>query len=236
MQASVLVVALLMVGGCGGVPVLSGSGEVATETRDIDDFDRLQVDSAFDVAVREGEPGEVELRVSENALDDVIVAVDDGTLRIGLDRRFFTVRNATLEAEVTASDLRAIEASGSSQITLEDPLEVSELEVGLSGASGFEGEIAVDRLVVMLSGASTLELGGSVDEGSVEASGASSLDLAGLTFRSLNAELSGASSGEVDVTDELAVQLSGASDLSYAGDPQVVDQSITGASSLEPAD
>lgn len=225
-----MIIALALLGGC-GVPIF-GSGEVVTETSEVDDFERLQVDSAFDVRVRQGEIAEVTLRVDENALDRVIMQVEGDTLRLGLERAA-VLRDVTLEADVVVPDLRAILASGASTVTLAEPFESSELEADLSGASQLDGEVALDSLTTRASGASQLTLGGSAQTGTLEASGASELALAGLTFSELDARLSGASSADVDVSDQLAVELAGASELSYSGQPEITDQSVTGASSLD---
>lgn len=234
-RIGVLATGLVLAGGCGGV--ISGSGEVVTETRSVEDFERLQVQSAFDVRVRDGETSEIILRVDEAIVDRVVVEVEEDTLRIGLDRGVrFTLRDVTLEADVTVADLRAVEASGTSRVTFADPVESDELEASLSGASEVEGEVALDSLTATLSGASSLNLGGSAETGSLAGSGASELALRGLSFSALDVHLSGASSADVEVTDELAVELSGASDLSYRGEPRITGQSISGASSLDSSD
>jgi hypothetical protein len=225
-----LVLLALLLAGCGRI--VTGSGVVVEETRSAEGVTRLDVSSTFDVTVRQGEGAELVLRIDEAAADRVVAEVQGDTLRLGIPRTV-TLRDVTLEAELTVADLEALEVSGASRLTIDGNLESDGLDVDLSGASNIDGDVSLDQLRAEVSGASTLALTGEVAEATLDGSGASSLELAELQIAVLDAELSGASSGVVRVTDELAVDLSGASSLTYAGDPEITSQEVTGASSLE---
>jgi Putative auto-transporter adhesin, head GIN domain len=224
---------VLAAGGCGqGLSITTGSDEVVTETRELEPFQRLRISSSFDVDVTPGERDEVTLRVSENLQDRVRAGVDGDTLTIELEPGL-NLGDATLEADVTASTLRQIEASGASTVSFLEPVEADEFVAGLSGASRLDGEVALERLEVGVSGASHAELRGSAEEADVEASGASEMVLTDLVVRAMEVGLSGASSAEVTVEGELAYSVSGASNLTYAGGPEIVRQEVSGASSVE---
>jgi len=87
-------------------------------------------------------------------------------------------------------------------------------------------------MTARISGASNLSLSGRVGTLDIEASGASDLAILELVVDSFRISLSGASDTEVTVNDSIEASLSGASSLSYAGDPDVSTLETTGASTI----
>jgi len=224
----------LLAAGC-GQDVVRGSGEVVERDLDVDGFDQIEVASALDVTVVAAEEAGATVRGDDNVVERVEADVRRDTLRLSLEDDV-TLTDAELAIEVRVPDLVGLRVSGASSVTLEPAVAAEELSVELSGAASVDGQVSVDALAATLDGASDLTLEGGADRATVEADGASELALADLTVRELEIALSGASSGEVTVTDALAVELSGSSDLVYAGSPEITDQEVTGASDLSSAD
>jgi Putative auto-transporter adhesin, head GIN domain len=195
----------------------------------------LSVSSAFVVEVSVGSTEAVTVRVDDNMLEHVDVGVSDGRLHIGLARRV-SVHSATLRATVVAKSLSEVELTGASQVHLADLLTGPALDVGLSGASMMEGEIGVDQLDLALSGSSRANLAGTTDQMRVQASGASHVDAFELQARSLDIQLSGASQGNVTVTETISAEASGASQLHSRGSPEFTKKEASGASIIVSAD
>ncbi|HEY7705349.1 MAG TPA: head GIN domain-containing protein [Acidimicrobiia bacterium] len=212
---------------------LVGSGNVVTKEVPVDDFTRLDVSAAFDVTVSVGETPKLTIRVDDNVEPRLDVGVFGDTLRIGLKSPLGAL-NATLEADVVVTSLEEIHGSGAVNLALADTISGDSLDVRLSGASDTEGEVEVDTLNVELSGASNVDLTGTAGQVTADGSGASDVDLSGLEAEDVVIELSGASSGSVNVTGTLAAGASGASNLRYAGSPEVTRSDTSGASSIEP--
>ena len=102
----------------------------------------------------------------------------------------------------------------------------------VSGASKVTGDITAGDADFDLSGASTVQLEGSASDIVAEAGGASRVKLAGLTVNNADITLSGASTGTVNLSGKLDASLSGASKLSYIGEPTMGNINISGASTL----
>jgi Putative auto-transporter adhesin, head GIN domain len=213
---------------------ITGSGSVVRRPFRLDGFTRLDVQDAFNVSVRRGETDSVVLRVDDNLVDRLDVRVTSGELHIGLRPRTST-RHATLEAEVTMRSLTAIAAGGASEVTLPDVTDSEHLEVKLSGASRLEGGFAAGTATFGLSGSSDAEIHGTGTTVTVEARGASQLSMDEFQIGSLSVSLSGASQASVSVTDTIAADLSGASILTYRGDPTFTRRKTSGTSVIEPA-
>jgi hypothetical protein len=212
----------------------TGSGTVVSRQLPVTSFSKIQVSYAFQVRLSIGNPEAVTIRADDNLVDDLDVGVTDDTLRIGL-KGGTSVSSATLQADVTASSLSAIESSGGSAVTLLDPIRSQSFALTQSGGSRFDGTVAISAGSVQLSGASDASLTGSASTLAVSASGASQLHARDLSIGALTIDLSGASHGEVNVTGTMSASASGASNLTYEGSPAVTRKDVSGASQITAA-
>ena len=232
----VVCVAALTLAGCGSIgPGRSASGKTASKQLNTAGVTRLEVGSAFDVRVTLGQPETATVTYDDNLADLLDVGVDSGTLRIQL-KPHATVRNRpTLRAAVTVARLEGIQAAGASAVTVSGRLQASGLRLEVSGASRIAAELGLDRADATVSGASHLALSGTAGTLTAVASGASGLDLADLSLHDLDVQLSGASHASVQVDQTIAAQLSGASTMTYKGNPQFTKRDTSGASTIQPA-
>jgi len=212
----VLSILACQVGGLGGSATISGSGNVVSQDFDLIDFDQVDISHAFNVGITPDESYSVIVRVDDNLVEYLQVVKQGNTLKIGLKPNFgYTVRNTTLNAEVTMPVLTRLEASGSSDIT----------------ASGFDSDQAFQ---VRLSGASSAVLSGSAGEVTVDASGSSDADLGEFPVGDARVDASGSSTVTVNVSGRLDVDASGSSDVFYLGNPTLGSIDTSGGSSVEP--
>jgi len=219
---------------------VSGSGNVVTRQIDAGPFSELEVSHGFTVNVTVGSSEKITVRVDDNLIDLLDVAVSGDTLRVGLesgtnasDASGTDASDATLEADITVSSLTTLGSSGASTIRLVDPLGGT-LAVTLSGASQVTGPIQIEGGTLEMSGASRADLSGTATTFDATLSGASRLTATELSIGDLTIDLSGASNAEVTVTGSLSATASGASTLRYAGSPTVVRSEGSDASTIEP--
>ena len=107
-----------------------------------------------------------------------------------------------------------------------------DVEFDISGASRVSGDIAMRDGWFNVSGASNIDLAGSAGEVNLKVSGASRALLAEFSIKDATVRLSGASSGIVNALGSLDVDLSGASNLSYIGSPDLHNIDVSGGSKL----
>ena len=211
----------------------SGSGTVVTLTNDFTGFDRVEIGSAFEATVQQGETFAVVIRIDDNLEQDLHLNQVGQTLEVSLDPdRVFGIGRATLEAEITMPTLAGVEARGASHVTLAGFDSPQTLRVVASGASSVAGEIQAGETSMEASGASSISLAGRAANLVLEVSGASSVDLESFPVTDLQAELSGASSAVVNAAGTLDVEASGASELSYLGNPTLGSVNTSGASTV----
>ena len=168
--AVLIVAALLASAGCGGG---TGSGTVESQ-RAVTSFSRLEVEDTFDVTVSVGQKAAVVIRVDEGHKDALDVSVTGDTLHVGLQSGT-SVRDATLEADVTVPALSRIDTSGASQVHLSDEIDADSLELVVSGASTLDGAVEISEGRLDVSGASRANLEGSAVRLDLSVAGASSV-------------------------------------------------------------
>lgn len=211
-----------------------GSGVLATRSIEIGPgVEQVQIGSAFEttILIGTGRPSG-SVTIDDNLVDHLVVEVDEESLRVELDGG---VRGATLRLEVTLPALTHLGAGGASQVEVAGMLQ-GDATVEVSGASTAQiGSVDVGSLGLDVSGASRLIASGAAGEVTADVSGASEIDLSGVEAVEVTVEASGASTVHVTVEDVLDAVASGASTVTYRGEPDRVLVDSSGASSVERA-
>jgi hypothetical protein len=173
----------------------------------------------------------LEVISDDNLLPLVKTEITGTRLRVFVDRNVSTNVGITIKA--TTPTLKALEGSGATTSNVTG-VEVETFGLDLSGASTCNVACEVNSMRVDLSGASQCNLTGKVERLSIDSSGASRVDATTLTAKVVEADLSGASTADVHVSDELTAKASGASTLRFVGSPEKLTQTVTGAATVRP--
>ncbi len=202
---------MLLLSGCvifsWGVP---GSGDIVTETRQVDSFTKLEVSGIANVDVSVGEPLSIEVRTDDNLQELVVAEVRNGTLTI---KNLQAIRPTDgVNIAITVPSLTAASASGAT-------------DVSITG-------IDVDLVNLWVSGASDLSATGTAETLECHTSGASEADVQGLRAKHVTVNSSGASEAKVHASESLTATASGASDIICYGQPETVDRSASGAADI----
>lgn len=193
---------------------------------------------------------------SAERAERLVSEVSDGRLTLteeGLEK-LDAKRDGIFLIEVYTPDIRRIGVHGASQLELPEGLKSDSLVLYVSGSSSghLAGHIDAGQVVLEASGASQLHLeglfagtvraeasgasritaAGRTDSLGVGCSGASTADLVDLHAQRAEMRCSGASSGKLRVIEQLSFDLSGASHLSYYGQPRLLRSKTSGASSI----
>ncbi len=205
----------------GGVALLSAActlsidtGETVTETFDVEDFDRIEIGSAFDATVDVGEATNVEVTVNSEILDRLDIEVVDGRLIVQLSGGLVSA-SGPLDIAITTPELTGMAIDGAAEVDI-DGIAAEDFELSVRGAADVEAEGSAESLTLESEGASNADLADLiVGVATVDIGGASSVDLT--AANEVNGEISGASS--IDVADIGAIDIdpSGASSVNMGG-------------------
>jgi len=207
------------------------------QVRNVKDFHAIKVSSAIDLYLSPANEEAVVVSAAEIKWRDKIrTVVEDGVLKIYLDQQSWSWWGNTgskkLKAYVNFKSLDKLSASGACDVRVTGTIKSDELLIHISGASNFRGDIDVNSLTIDQSGASDATISGKASSVYAEASGASDLKAFDLQTQKCRARASGASDIKISVNNELNARASGASGISYKGQPVIKEMHSSGASSV----
>ena len=189
---------------------IGGSGNIVTEKRDLDGFTGIDVGGIFEVEVVSQKDFSVEIDADDNLLPLIKTEVRGGVLRISTEE---DVKSKNpIRVRISAPDIDRIEASGVSKVAVAD-LKNEELKLDISGVS-------------------KVKLAGQTGNLSVDISGASHVDAKNLKAGIATVDASGASHVNVNVSEELVADASGASKIIYTGSPKSAQKNSSGVSNI----
>ncbi len=247
------VLALMMVAGLlTSCTVVVGSGNLKTENMDFIDFTGVDIGGAFEVEIVQSDSFSVSITADENLFDYIQVYKHGSTLKISVQPAVI-FRSTTQRAEISMPELFNLELSGASCGTITGFESVDDLDIEVSGASSLDvegmvagdmrfdisgasrvtGDVNADDVDFNVSGASTVRLQGTATDMKLDLSGASNAELGDFLVDNASIKFSGASRGTVHADGRLDIDLSGASRLTYTGDPTIGDVDISDASNMQ---
>lgn len=187
--------------------MVQGSGKVASETRDLHDFDELVLDIAAAVTVSAGDSPKCRITADDNILPLILTEAHGRALRITTGESYSSRHGVEIEIEVPG--LTRAENNGSGSIEIAGIKEHDmELLINGSGDIHATGQAA--------------ELGASIN-------GSGSLYATRLDARRVTIKLNGSGSADISVTGALSATINGSGAISYSGTPSSVDTVVQGS-------
>lgn len=196
---------------CSKLTGIQGSGTAKTETRNLTGFKQIKAGGAINLDVTFKPEYSVNIEADDNLLEYITTEVSGDTLTIGSKDRINA--KTRINVRVTMPELADLDLSGASTGTI----------------AGLKGE----KMEIELSGASKLKIDGEVRDLKARASGASNIDASNLKTENADVDSSGASGITVNATGDLKAEASGASSVTYIGEPRSLKQNASGASSIK---
>ncbi len=221
--ALVSAAALILLSGCGSHSASNrqestatsgteGSGVLATQSRNVADFTRLDLAGTSKVIVRVGAPKSVVIRGDDNLLRLIRTKVADGSLVISQAGDFNSHRG--IQVDVTTPSLEGATLSGTG-------------DLAVTG-------VRANRFKVDLSGAGRLEVSGTAKRVDASLTGVGDARLGRLLSSDTHVVVSGTGSATVAATKSLDASVSGTGSITYHGTPQHIKTSVTGTGAVVP--
>jgi hypothetical protein len=226
---------------------VDGNGDIISETRDLDDFEKLQVMGDFEVDIDTGETAFAVIRADENLLHLI------QTHRLGNDLVIETKNGVCLkpsdpiEIHVTVPDYSGVDLEGSGSI-YSFGNETGHMEIILSGSGRIDiVHVVADNVDILLEGSGTINAGiealntaaslegsgeirltGSTNSSDLSISGSGRIRAGSFMSQVCDAYISGSGTITTDVEDALRATIIGSGTVYYSGNP-VVHTDIEGS-------
>ena len=195
--------------------VVTGSGTLRTESRDVDGFSTIELTGSGDVIIEQEGTESLSIEAEDNLLPDLTSDVSNGTLRLGTKEGVDLEPTLPVTYRVTVEDLAGLQLSGSGSVTAAG-ITTPSISIDISGS----GDVTVD---------------GTADRQTVTISGSGDYSARDLLSRNASAEISGSGNVTVNALDVLDAEISGSGNATYTGNPQV-SQHISGSGELRRAE
>jgi hypothetical protein len=195
-------------------------------------FTGIEISSAIKVVLTQGNTEKLTLEGDDDILQRVITETRGNKLIIKLKDGTYNKSSQEVTAYLTFKTLSSIELSGAVNLNGTNEMNFNDLELECSGATKINLHLNASKLDCDFSGASNLSLEGSAQLLNIDISGASKVNAEDLVVKNCNIDCSGASYIAIHVTDKLRAEGSGASKISYKGNPSIVESDMSGASKI----
>jgi hypothetical protein len=165
--------------------------------------------------------GGSDIKVLTNSPDKFSVKVRGDKLVLQSNPSIYTGNRKAPKVKIYMPVLDEIDLTGLSDAEVSG-FNRGDLKVTASGSStvSFNGT-NIDKAIIELNGVSNFKGFGKIKDADIQASGSSSIRTLEIEMDRLKIDLSGASDAEVNVADKISGEISGASTLSYKGNPNL---------------
>ncbi|RDV15752.1 PspC domain-containing protein [Pontibacter diazotrophicus] len=203
-------------------------------TFDFDDFSEVTVSGPYHVQIKQGSNYSIRVRGEDKELRLLSIEKSGQELRVRYAEENFNLfddRNPVL-IQIVAPDYRSIDLSGAIKADI-GRISSDDLQMNFAGAIRSTADVNVRNLKVDIAGASISKFTGRTESFELDATGAGVVDADGLQAASVDADVTGASAAQVYATNKLRAQASGASRITYRGNPSDTTIDSNGPSSVK---
>jgi len=207
-------------------PAERGSGNVVTESREVSNYDAIELSYPAEVLIKQGTAESLQIEADDNLLPHLKTQVRNGKLEIFYRREDgkHVTPTKTVKITIVVKDLADVDFNSAGELVIEK-LKTDNLDVSLSGAGNLNLEdIQVKGLGISLSGAGSMTASGSAEDLDMNISGFGDFKGADLHTQVALVNISGAGSATVWVNDDLTAGISGAGSIDYYGSASVTKQ------------
>ena len=204
------------------------------QVRSVSGYHGVSVSGSVELFLTQGNEESVVISADDtNVRDKVITEVDNGILRIYLERKnkvqIDWPNKNKIRAYVSVKDIDYLSSSGSGKLHIEGNLKTDKLKVDISGSGNVEGAVTTKEFSLGISGSADADLSGTAEKSEFHISGSGNIKSYDFSTEYCNASISGSGNVRVTVTKELSAHISGSGNVFIKGDGLIRDYSASGS-------
>lgn len=204
------------------------------QVRSVSGYHGVSVSGSIELFLTQGNEESVVVSADDtNIRDKVITEVDNGILRIYLERknkmRIDWPNKNKIRAYVSVKDIDYLSSSGSGKLHIEGNIKADKLKVDISGSGNVEGAVTTKEFSLGISGSADSDLSGTAEKSEFHISGSGNIRSYDFSTEYCNASISGSGNVKVTVTKELSAHISGSGSVFIKGDGLIRDYSASGS-------
>ena len=186
---------------------IKGNGNLKSENRQIDTFDKIEVTGPFEVILEKGKEGYLSITADDNLMNYIVTEVNKNTLEIGIKNKTNLKKYKKLSIVVPVEKASKIALTGSGDIIQKYTAKQDKMLLSLTGSGDLSIPLEVGELKVNLTGSGDISCRGIANDVTISIVGSG--DFHGNDLRSKYNEVSIAGSGDAKVyaTEKLKAQI-----------------------------
>lgn len=212
-----------------------GTGNIATESRDVSDFTMVRSDISANVYVSQGYRFEVTVEADEELLPLIETNLEDNLLHIRYKQHLVLKPTQTVRIRITMPVIHGVIQKGSGRIECDDFSQTEhDLDIDMSGS----GNVHINNLVgkvlnTKINGSGNVTVGnGSLNTAELQINGSGSINILNVVSENADVNVQGSGMVKLNVSNYLKVVITGSGDVHYTGNPKI-DSWITGSGRLK---
>jgi Putative auto-transporter adhesin, head GIN domain len=214
----------------------TGSGNPASEARNVGSFQAISLHGAIDLVVRQGPRESVQVRADDNLLPLVRAVVEDigGTPTLRIDTQpGESMRSRTpIVVTVEVQRLMSLASSGSGDVIVE-ALKTPSLMLSLSGSSDAKlRRIETDKLRIGITGSGDVQASGRAAQLDISIAGSGDVQTRELAANEVAISIAGSGDARVSAQKTISVSIAGSGDVEYGGGATLASSRIAGSGSV----
>ena len=190
---------------------ITGSGKIVSQERSLTGFTGVAVSGIAHVIITQGDNESVRVETDDNIIDRVETSVSASVLNIALEKGSYSGIKVTVY--VTMKQITSLTCDGTADFTT-------------------TGQIQTDAISIKIRGTGNASLSGTAKTESIDIAGTGNIHGFGLASTDCSVRIAGSGNAEVNVAHQLDVSISGVGNVSYSGDPSIVNKTIAGVGSV----
>lgn len=211
---------------------IKGNGVQTTITRTTQTYDKVSASGSFNIELVSGKEGTITITGDENIINHIVTEVDGNELKVYFEKNLSYNYKQEITITIPFEEISEVSFAGSGNLNGKDAINANAFEAKMTGSGNYTLEINAKNVDAKLAGSGNLKLLGTTDE--LEAKTAGSGDLNCSKLSALNADITVAGSGslEVNCTNNLKASVAGSGNIQYKGKPKTIDKSVTGSGDI----
>ena len=210
-------------------PAIKGSGVAATESREVVEFDQIEISIPVQIEISKGNVCTLELTVDDNLMEHISTTVSNGRLHVSADQNFAMKVPGMLR--ITSPNLTYVSLAGAVDGTIEE-LSGESAELHMAGSSEVSVGLLTENLSVHIAGSGTLNASGICKTMEVSIAGSGTVHSENVPVDEVSVSIAGSGDVYVHASQKLDVSIAGSGSVRYKGEP-VIEQSVAGSGAIE---
>lgn len=223
-------------------PIRISASHLLDEERKVSNFTGIAIGGSIKTYVKIGNTESLRLEGDQEAIDQLITEVKDGTLSIRPKnsewKRWFknNSNNTRVTAYITVKKLTSLALSGSGSIEVEQTINTNSLDVALSGSGSIKATVNTQTFDAAVSGSGGLNISGKAKKADIAVSGSGGFSGRAFSAENVDAHVSGSGSVYIDAQKSIDAATSGSGSVNYTGNPSSVSKASSGSGRVRKVD